>query len=80
MANIIDKLYKIFTATSKNKANHLADVWNENPKRLQEKDLDTLCVKKDDNNHYGYKNSICIDAAHGFIRLFVVTNANIHDD
>ena len=26
-----------------------------------------------------HKNSICIDAEHGFIRRFVVTPANIHD-
>ena len=36
-------------------------------------------LKKNDINHYGYKNSICIDAEHGFIRRFVVTPANIHD-
>ena len=30
---------------------------------------------KNDINHYGYKNSICIDAEHGFIRSFVVTPA-----
>ena len=34
---------------------------------------------KNDINHYGYKNSICIDAEHRFIRRFVVTPANIHD-
>ena len=35
--------------------------------------------QKNDINHYGYKNSICIDAEHGFIRCFIVTSANIHD-
>ena len=35
--------------------------------------------QKNDINHYGYKNSICIDAEHGFIRRFVVNPANIHD-
>jgi len=47
--------------------------------RLQQRDLDERWVKKNDINHYGYKNSICIDAEHGFIRRFVVTPANIHD-
>ena len=61
------------------KANCLPDGWNESPKRLQQKDLDARWVKKNDINHYGYKNSICIDAEHGFIRRFVVTPANIHD-
>ena len=35
--------------------------------------------KKIDINHYGYKNSICIDAEHGFIRRFVDTPTNILD-
>ena len=36
-------------------------------------------VKKYDITHYGYKNSIWIDAEHDFIRRFVVTPANIND-
>ena len=30
-------------------------------------------------SHYGYKNSICIDLDHGFIRRYAVAPANIHD-
>ena len=37
-------------------------------------------LKKNDINHYGYKNRICIDSEHSFIRRFVVTPANIHAD
>ena len=62
------------------KSNRLPDGWNEGPKRPQQRDLDARWVKKNDINHYGYKNSICFDAEHGFIRCFVVTPANIHDD
>ena len=36
-------------------------------------------LKKNEINHYGYKNSICISAEHGIVRPFVVTPANIHD-
>jgi transposase, IS5 family len=61
------------------KANRLPDGWEENLNRLQQKDLDARWVKKNGINHYGYKNSICIDAEHGFIRRFVVSPANIHD-
>jgi IS5 family transposase len=61
------------------KAGRLPDGWEENPNRLQQKDLDARWVKKNGINYYGYKNSICIDAEHGFIRRFVVTPANIHD-
>jgi IS5 family transposase len=55
------------------------DTQKENPNRLQQRDLDARWVKKNGINHYGYKNSICIDAEHDFIRRFVVTSANIHD-
>jgi len=61
------------------KADRLPDGWEENLNRLQQKDLDARWVKKNGINHYGYKNSICIDAEHGFIRRFVVSPANIHD-
>jgi IS5 family transposase len=61
------------------KAGRLPDGWDENPHRLQQKDLDARWVKKNGINHYGYKNSICIDAEHGFIRRYAVTPANIHD-
>ncbi len=36
-------------------------------------------MKKNGLNYYGYKNSICIDVDHGFIRRYAVTPANIHD-
>ena len=61
------------------KSDRLPDGWEETPNRLQQKDLDVRRMKKNGINHYGYKNSICIDAEHGFIRRFVVTPANIHD-
>ena len=46
---------------------------------MQQRDLVARWVKNNDINYYGYKNSICIDAEHGFLRRFVVTPANIHD-
>ena len=61
------------------KADRLPGGWEENPNRLQQRDLDARWVKKNGINHYSYKNSICIDVEHGFIRRFVVTPANIHD-
>ena len=33
-----------------------------------------------DANHYGYKNSICIDADHSFTRRLVATTLNVHYD
>lgn len=61
------------------KAGRLPEGWEENPDRLRQKDLDARWVKKNGVNHYGYKNSICIDVDHGFIRRYAVTPANIHD-
>jgi IS5 family transposase len=61
------------------KAGRLPDGWEENPDRLQQKDLDTRWVKTNGINHYGCKNSIYIDVEHGFIRRYAVTPANIHD-
>ena len=61
------------------KADRLSDGWDEDPNRLQQSDLDARWLKKNEINHNGYKNSICIDAEHGFIRRFVVTPANIHE-
>jgi IS5 family transposase len=41
--------------------------------------LDARWVPKNGVNHYGYKNNICIDVEHGFIRHYAVTPANIYD-
>ena len=61
------------------KAGRLPNDWDQNPNRLQQKNLDARWVKKNGVNHYGYKNSICIDVDHGFIRCYSVTPSNILD-
>ena len=61
------------------KAGKLPEGWDDNPDRLQQKDLDARWTKKNGISYYGYKNSICIDVDHGFIRRYAVTPANIHD-
>ena len=48
------------------------DGWDENPDRMQKKDLDARWVKKNGINYYGYKKSICIDVDHGFIRRYAM--------
>ncbi len=53
--------------------------WDENADRLRQKDLDARWVKKYGISHYGYKNSICVDVDHCFIRRYAVTPASIHD-
>ena len=61
------------------KAGRIPEGWDENSDRLQQKDLDARWVKKNGISHYGYKNSICVDVDHGFIRRYAVTPASIHD-
>ena len=53
--------------------------WQDNPNQLSQKDLDARWTKKNDVSHYGYKNSISIDATYGLTRRQVVTPANIED-
>jgi len=53
--------------------------WDENPNRLQQKDLDARWTKKNNINYYGCKSSICVDVDHGFIRFYAITPANVHD-
>ena len=60
------------------KNNRMPEGLDENPNRLQQKELDARWVQKNGVNHYGYKNNICIDVEHGFIRRYAVTPANIH--
>ena len=61
------------------KAGRLPEGLDENPDRLQQIDLGARWFKKNGINYYGYKNSICIDIDHGFIRRYAVTPANVHD-
>jgi hypothetical protein len=54
------------------KAGMLPEGWDENLDRLQQKDLDARWTIKNGIGYYGYKNSICIDVDHGFIRRYAV--------
>ena len=53
--------------------------WDQNPNQLQQKDLGARWTQKNGVNHYGYKNYICIDVEHGFIRRYVVTPSSSCD-
>ena len=57
----------------------MPESFKENPDRFRQKDTDVQWAKKNDETHYGYKNSISIDREHGFIRRYEVTPANKHD-
>jgi len=51
--------------------------WSESKKR--QKDTDARWVKRNDGNHFGYKNHISIDVQHKLIRGYEVTDAAMHD-
>ncbi|WP_254980586.1 transposase [Cyanobium sp. ATX 6A2] len=56
-----------------------SDIWLDKPERLWQRDLDAHWVTIIGISHYGYKNGICIDAEHGFMRRYAITPPNIHD-
>ena len=55
------------------------DKWKENESKLNQKDVDARWTQKNDENHYGYKDHINVDAKHKIIRKYVVTSAEVHD-
>lgn len=59
------------------KGGDVPEDWSE--AKLRQKDTDAKWVKKNGGNHFGYKNHICVDAKHKFIRKYSVTDAATHD-
>lgn len=51
--------------------------WSD--EKARQKDVDARWTKKNDVSHFGYKNHVSIDAQHGFIRCYKVTDASVHD-
>jgi len=55
------------------------DLWDDEPHKKSQKDIDARWTKKNDTNYYGYKNHVGVDAKHKLIRTQQVTPANVHD-
>jgi IS5 family transposase len=53
--------------------------WVEPPAKLAQKDTEARWTRKHDQNYYGYKNHIAIDAKHKLVRGYAVTAASVHD-
>ena len=53
--------------------------WEENPALLRQKDVDARWLRKNGENHYGYKNHVNTDVKHKLIRKCDVTSASVHD-
>jgi IS5 family transposase len=53
--------------------------WEEHPAKQRQKDVDARWTKKNEENHYGYKNHINADEGHKLIQDYEVTDAAVHD-
>ena len=55
--------------------------WQEKSAKpmLRQKDLDARWTKKNNENHYGYKNHINADQGHKLVQSYKVTDASVHD-
>lgn len=66
---------------AKIKAGELPDGWDAEDQKAKrrQKDIEARWAKKNDENHYGYKNHINADQAHKLIQAYDVTAASVHD-
>ena len=53
--------------------------WQDKPHKCSQKDTDARWTKKGGKSYFGYKDHIGIDAKHGLIRRYAVTDASVHD-
>lgn len=61
------------------KQGELPQSWPDKPHKRSQKDTDARWTKKGGKSYFGYKNHIGIDAKHGLIRRYAVTDASVHD-
>lgn len=55
------------------------DLWQEEPDKRVQKDIDARWAKKNEQTHYGYKNHLNVDQDTKLIECFEVTSASVHD-
>ena len=53
--------------------------WGENPNKKRQKDIDARWTKKNNENHFGYKDHIKVDNKHKFTDTQCTTDASVHD-
>lgn len=56
-----------------------AQLWNNEPNKKRQKDIDARWTKKNSQNYYGYKNHTKVDAQSKLIDTYEVTDASVHD-
>jgi IS5 family transposase len=66
---------------AKIKAGEIPAGWDDPAQaaKRRQKDTDARWTKKNDENHYGYKNHLNADAATQLIQDYAITPANVHD-
>jgi len=61
------------------KAGQPPEQWKEEPNKLRQKDVDARWTKKNDEQHYGYKNHVNADEANKLVQSCAVSDAAVHD-
>jgi len=64
---------------AKIKAGEGKELWNEQPKKKRQKDIDARWTAKGGEKFYGYKDHAKIDAKSKLIDTYKVTSAEVHD-
>jgi IS5 family transposase len=64
---------------SKIKSGEGDDLWNDNPYKKRQKDIDARWAKKGDETFFGYKDHAKIDSKSKLINSYEVTSAEVHD-
>ena len=55
------------------------ELWDDNPNKKRQKDVDARWAKKDDQTFFGYKNHVKEDGKSKLITKYRVTSAEVHD-
>jgi len=55
------------------------DLWNDQPKKKRQKDIDARWTQKGGQKYFGYKDHAKIDAKSKLIDTYEVTSAEVHD-
>jgi IS5 family transposase len=61
------------------KAGQGEELWKDQPKKKQHKDIDARWTEKNDQTVYGYKNHAKVDKKSKLINSYQVTSASVHD-
>lgn len=64
---------------TKIKAGEGDELWNDNPHKKRQKDIDARWTEKNGEKFFGYKNHAKVDKKSKFIKGYKVTDASVHD-